>query len=67
MQTKVILHEAEERGSCAEAPAIPECATQGERFEELPRNLSEPVRGCLSVDVEQPRGTDRDRVMEIAI
>lgn len=49
MKLKVIVHEAEEGGYWAEVPAIPGCATQGETFEELLRNLYEAVEGCLSV------------------
>ncbi|MFH1485151.1 MAG: type II toxin-antitoxin system HicB family antitoxin [Chloroflexota bacterium] len=67
MKVKVVIHEAEEGGYWASVPAIPGCATQGDTFEELLTNLYEAVEGCLSVDVEQPKATDRDRVMEIVI
>jgi predicted RNase H-like HicB family nuclease len=66
MKIKVIVHDAEEGGYWAEVPAIPGCATQGDTFEELLKNLYEAVEGCLSVDVEQTRGPN-GRVMEIAI
>jgi predicted RNase H-like HicB family nuclease len=66
MKIKVIVHEAEEGGYWAEVPGIPGCATQGENFEELLKNLYEAVEGCLSVDVEQTRAPN-GRVMEIAI
>jgi predicted RNase H-like HicB family nuclease len=66
MKIKVIVHEAEEGGYWAEVPAIPGCATQGETFEELLKNLYEAVEGCLSVDVERPKGPN-GRVLEIAI
>ena len=49
MKLKVIVHEAEEGGYWAKVPAIPDCATQGETFEELLQNLHEAVLGCLSV------------------
>ncbi len=65
MKIKVIVHEAEEGGYWAEVPAIPGCATQGETFEELLKNLYEAVEGCLSVDVEEPKPSGR--VFEIAI
>ena len=68
MKIKVIVHEAEEGGYWAEVPAIPGCATQGETFEELLRNLYEAVEGCLSVDMpgsKSPSG--KDRVLEIAV
>lgn len=67
MKIKVVVHEAEEGGYWAEVPAIPGCATQGETFEELLKNLYEAVEGCLSVDVEKPKSSDRDRVVEIAV
>jgi predicted RNase H-like HicB family nuclease len=67
MKVKVVVHEAEEGGYWAEVPAIPGCATQGETFQELLTNLYEAVEGCLSVDVEQAKKSDRDQVLEIAI
>jgi len=67
MKLKVIIHEAEEGGFWAEVPAIPGCATQGETFEELLRNLYEAVEGCLSVDVSPAQVTGTDRVLEIAV
>lgn len=51
MKLKVIIHEAEEGGYLAEVPAIPGCATQGDTFDELLRNIYEAVEGCLSVEV----------------
>jgi len=68
MKVKVIVHEAEEGGYWAEVPAIPGCATQGETFEELLKNLYEAVEGCLSVDVKKPKKkTRKDRIVEIAV
>lgn len=67
MKIKVVVHEAEEGGYWAEVPAIPGCATQGETFEELLKNLYEAVEGCLSVDVEKPKSTGKDQVLEIAV
>jgi predicted RNase H-like HicB family nuclease len=66
MKIKVIVHEAEEGGYWAEVPGIPGCATQGETFEELLKNLYEAVEGCLSVDVEKIAPT-AGRVIEIAV
>jgi predicted RNase H-like HicB family nuclease len=65
MKIKVIVHEAEEGGYWAEVPGIPGCATQGETFEELLKNLYEAVEGCLSVDIEEPKM--EGRVLEIAV
>ena len=67
MKLQVIIHEAEEGGYWAEVPAIPGCATQGDTFEELLQNFYEAVEGCLSVFVEPPQTTGRDRVMEIVV
>ena len=67
MKINVVIHEAEEGGYWAEVPAIPGCATQGESFEELLKNLYEAVEGCLSVEVDTPQKTPKSRVMEIAI
>jgi predicted RNase H-like HicB family nuclease len=67
MKIKVIVHEAEEGGYWAEVPAIPGCATQGDTFEELLQNLYEAIEGCLSVDVESVKMSDKDRILEIAV
>ena len=67
MKIKVVVHEAEEGGYWAEVPAIPGCATQGETYEEVLQNLYEAIEGCLSVEVEAPKTTGNDRVVEIAI
>jgi predicted RNase H-like HicB family nuclease len=67
MKIKVIVHEAEEGGYWAEVPAIPGCATQGDTFEELLQNLYEAIEGCLSVDVESLKMSDKDRILEIAV
>ena len=67
MKIKVVIHEAEEGGYWAEVPAIPGCATQGDTFEELLHNLYEAIEGCLSIDVEQPKTTERGKVIEIAV
>ena len=67
MKLKVIVHEAEEGGYWAEVPAIPGCATQGDTFEELLSNLYEAVEGCLSVDIQETSGSEKCKVMEIAV
>jgi predicted RNase H-like HicB family nuclease len=67
MKIKAVVHEAEEGGFWAEVPAIPGCATQGETMEELLHNLHEAIEACLSVDVEEPQQTGKDRILEIAI
>jgi predicted RNase H-like HicB family nuclease len=67
MKINVVIHEAEEGGYWAEVPSIPGCATQGETFEELLKNLYEAVEGCLSVDVSAAKTTGKDRVVEIIV
>jgi len=64
MKLKVVVHEAEEGGYWAEVPAIPGCATQGDSFEELLKNLYEAVEGCLAVDLEP---SEPGRIIEIAV
>jgi predicted RNase H-like HicB family nuclease len=67
MKVKVVIHEAEEGGYWAEVPALPGCATQGETFEELLKNLYEAVEGCLAVEVETLRSGGKDRIVEIIV
>ena len=67
MKIKVVVHEAEEGGYWAEVPAIPGCATQGDSLEELMKNVQEAVEGCLAVEVEESKRTDKDRVLEIVV
>ncbi len=67
MKIKVIVHEAEEGGYWAEVPAIPGCSTQGDSFEELLQNLYEAVEGCLSVDLDGVKSSDKARIFEIAV
>ena len=67
MKIKVVIHDAEEGGYWAEVPAIPGCATEGDTFEELLKNLYEAIEGCLSVDVDVPKDDGTQRVLEIAV
>ena len=67
MKLKIVVHEAEEGGYWAQVPAIPGCATEGETFEELLRNLYEAVEGCLTVDLEAENLAAEGRVLEIAV
>lgn len=67
MKLKVIVHEAEEGGYWAEVPAIQGCATQGETFDELLKNIYEAVEGCLSLDIKDIKVTEKDKVLEIAV
>lgn len=67
MKIKVVVHEAEEGGYWAEVPAIPGCSTQGDTLDELMKNVHEAVEGCLSVEVKEPKRTDKDKVLEIVV
>ena len=67
MKLKVIVHEAEEGGYWAEVPALPGCASQGESFEEVLRNIHEAVEACLSVEVFPSRAAEGSRILEIAV
>jgi predicted RNase H-like HicB family nuclease len=67
MKLKTIIHEADEGGFWAEVPAIPGCATQGETFDELLKNIYEAVEGCLSIDTQDIELTEKDKIMEIAV
>jgi predicted RNase H-like HicB family nuclease len=66
MKLKVIIHRAEEGGFWAEVPGIPGCATQGQTYEELLENLTDAVKGCLSVDIDSEIGND-DKIVEIVV
>ena len=67
MKLKVIIDEAEEGGYWAEVPAIPGCATQGDTFEELLMNIYEAVEACLSVDIQDIKLNEKDKVLEIVV
>jgi predicted RNase H-like HicB family nuclease len=67
MKLKVIVHEAEEGGYWAEVPAIPGCATQGDTFDELLKNIYDAVEGCLSVDIKDIQISATDNVLDIAV
>jgi len=67
MKIKVIIHDAEEGGYWAEVPSIPGCATQGDTFEELLKNIYDAVEACMSVDVGTLSSEPNARVLEIAV
>lgn len=67
MKLKVIIHNAEEGGLWAEVPSIPGCATQGDNFEDMIKNLYEAIEGCLSVDITEFTINDDTRIMELAV
>ena len=64
MKLKAIVHHDPD-GLWGEVPAIPGCASQGDRMAELIVNLREAIGGCLSVDLtDAPSST---RVIEIVV
>jgi predicted RNase H-like HicB family nuclease len=67
MKLKAIVHEAEEGGFWGEVPALPGCASQGDTIDELMANLHEAIEGSLAVDVAEPRGDSKQRILEIAV
>ena len=67
MQIKAIVHEEESGGYWAEVPALPGCATQGETMAELLANLREAIEGYLTVEIEEPLATQKDRVLDIVL
>ena len=67
MNIKIVVHEAEEGGYWAEAPALPGCASEGETLDELIANMREAVQGWLGADVPDAVANDAWRVVEIAV
>jgi predicted RNase H-like HicB family nuclease len=67
MKLKVVIHEAEEGGYWAEVPAIQGCATQGETFKDLLKNLYESVEAAMSVDVADMKIDKSSRIFELIV
>ena len=67
MKIKIVVHEAEEGGFWAEAPALPGCASQGETLDALMANMREAIEGWLAQDVPAPGPGSRERVLELAV
>lgn len=67
MKLTVVIHQAEEGGYWAEVPSIPGCATQGETYEELLKNVHEAVEGCLSINIPDVPVSETDRIIEITL
>lgn len=65
MNLKIVVHEAEEGGFWAEAPALPGCASEGETFDELMTNMRQAIDGWLAVDLP-PVGVG-ERIVELAV
>jgi predicted RNase H-like HicB family nuclease len=67
LKVSVVVHEAQECGYWAEAPAIPGCARQGKTIEELLVNVHKAIEGCLSLDVAPSKSTGKDKALEIVV
>jgi predicted RNase H-like HicB family nuclease len=67
MRLKVVIHEAEEGGFWAEAPALPGCVSQGETRAEIESNLREAIAGWLLAEGECSMATPRDEVIELSV
>jgi predicted RNase H-like HicB family nuclease len=67
MKLKIVIHEAEEGGYWAEAPAIPGCCSQGETYEQVLENIREAAEGCLTCGSGSIHLGERDRIVEISI
>ena len=67
MRLKVIIHEAEEGGFWAEAPALPGCVSQGETRLEVETNIREAIKGWLAAEDESTETTPQDEVIELAV
>jgi len=67
MKVKVVIHEDETGGYWAEVPAIPGCATQGNTIEELIENIYEAVEGCLSVNMDSFKFSEKDKIIELVV
>ena len=61
MKLTVVIHQAEEGGYWAEVPSIPGCATQGETYEELLKNVYGAIDGCLSIKIPDVPVSETDR------
>jgi predicted RNase H-like HicB family nuclease len=64
---KIVVHEAEEGGYWAEAPALPGCVSQGETMDELLANMREAVTAWLEAETPEPEATDAGRVVELTV
>ena len=67
MKLTDVVHEAEEGGYWAEVPAIPGCASQGDSYDEVLKNVHEAIQGCLAIELTDIRVSGTDRVVEIAV
>lgn len=67
MKIKIVVHDAEEGGYWAEVPALPGCVSQGETMEELLENIHEAIELMLSIDIDKPSKSKKQKIVEIAL
>ena len=65
MKIKVVIHEAEEGGYWAEAPALPGCFSQGESWDEVVENIREAIEGCLLAAADLTPTAPTGKVIEL--
>ena len=67
MNLKIVVHEAEEGGYWAEAPALPGCVSQGETMDELLANMREAVAAWLEAETPEPESRPAGQVVELSV
>jgi predicted RNase H-like HicB family nuclease len=70
MRVKVVVHDAEEGGFWAEAPALPGCVSQGDTMDELLANIGEAIEAWLEAEPPSEKGDDHSgqgRVVELSL
>ena len=67
IKLRILVHEAEGGGYCADVPPFQDERLRRETFEELLTTIYEVVEACLSVDVKDVKISEKDRVLEIAV
>ena len=67
MNLKIVVHEAEEGGYWAEAPALAGCVSQGETMDELLANVREAVAAWLEAETPEPELRPAGQVVELSV
>jgi len=65
VKIKVVIHEAEEGGYWAEAPALPGCFSQGESWDEAVENIREAIEGWLLSAAEMTPTAPAGKIIEL--
>ena len=67
MNLKIVVHEAEEGGFWAEAPALPGCVSQGETMDQLLANMREAVAAWIEAEAPEQGTEPAGRVVELSV